>query len=79
MIKDFAVDYQIAFNLAVGTTAFFGGWILNKIGTAIEKLDADVRDMPKVYVTKVDYKDDLNKIDVMLNKIYDKLDHKVDK
>ena len=73
------MDYQSAFNLAIGVSAFFGGFLLNKIWSAIEKLDGDVRELPKVYVTKVDYKDDVYEIKAMLAKIYDKLEAKADK
>jgi hypothetical protein len=73
------MDYQSAFNLAIGVSAFFGGFLLNKIWSAIERLDSDVRELPKVYVTKVDYKDDVHEIKAMLAKIYDKLEAKADK
>ena len=42
-------------------------------------LDGDVRDMPKVYVTKEDYKADIRDIKTMLAKIFDKLEEKADK
>jgi hypothetical protein len=32
------MDMQILFNIAVGIAAFFGGWILNRIYTAIDRL-----------------------------------------
>jgi hypothetical protein len=73
------MDYQSAFNLAIGVSAFFGGFLLNKIWSAIERLDGDVRDMPKVYVTKEDYKADIRDIKTMLAKIFDKLEEKADK
>lgn len=73
------VDYQVLFNIAVSTVAFFGGWILNRIYSAIDKLDVDVREMPRVYVTKDDYKDDIRNIDRKLDKIFDLLQGKVDK
>lgn len=73
------MDYQEAFNLALGVSAFFGGFLLNKIWSAIERLDGDVRSMPKVYVTKEDYREDIAAIKVMLAKIFDKLEAKADK
>ena len=65
------MDMQVLFNIAVGSAAFFGGWILNNISRSIERLDADVREMPKVYVTKADYKDDINHIKITLDRIFD--------
>jgi hypothetical protein len=73
------MDYQILFNGAVAIAAFFGGWTLNSITKAIERLDTDVRSMPHDYVSKTDYKDELREVKDMLGKIFDKLDGKADK
>jgi hypothetical protein len=73
------MDYQVLFNLAITGAAFFGGWTLNRIYSAIDRLDSDVRDLPHVYVTKDDYKTDMREIKDMLNKIFDRLDSKADK
>ena len=70
---------QTVFNIVVGVAAFFGGWVLNSITKAIEKLDKDVRSMPMTYVTKDDYHRDIDDIKEMLDKIFNKLDKKVDK
>jgi len=73
------VDYQVLFNVAVTAAAFFGGWILSRIYSAIDRLDDDVRDLPKVYVSKDDYREDLREIKDLLGAIFKRLDHKVDK
>lgn len=73
------MDYQVLFNLAVTAAAFFGGWILSRIYTAIDRLDDDVRDLPKVYVSKDDYREDLREVKELLGAIFKRLDHKVDK
>jgi len=73
------MDYQQAFNLALGGAAFLGGFLVNKIWAAIERLDNDVRDLPKVYVAKEDYKSDIHEIKLMLRQIFDKLELKADK
>ena len=73
------MDYQPAFNLALGAAAFFGGFLFNKIWAALDKLDTEVRELPKVYVTKEDYKADIRDIKTMLAKIFDKLEEKADK
>ena len=73
------MDYQTLFNLAVTAAAFFGGWTFNRIYTAIDRLDKDVRDLPHIYVSKADYKVELQKIDASLYRIFDKLDEKADK
>ena len=73
------MEYQVLFNLAVGLAAFFGGWTLNSITKAIERLDADVRAMPHDYVAKDDYKDDLREVKDLCKQIFEKLDGKADK
>lgn len=67
------------FNIIMGAAAFFGGWILNNISRTIERLDKDVRNLPHMYVTRVDYRADIDEIKGMLNRIADKLDEKADK
>jgi hypothetical protein len=73
------MDTQQFFNIALGLAAFLGGWVLNNITKAIERLDTDVRAMPVNYVSKDDYRRDIDDIKEMLGKIFDKLDSKVDK
>ena len=73
------VDYQFLYNVATGVAAFFGGWIINNIYKAVERLDKDVRDFPITYVAKEDYREDMQEVKKMLGKIFDKLDGKADK
>jgi hypothetical protein len=73
------MDYQPAFNLAIGAAAFFGGFLFNKLWAAIEKLDNEARQLPKIYVSRDDYRADLHEIKVLLARISDKLELKVDK
>lgn len=73
------MDIQILFNIVVGIAAFFGGWTLNNITRAIERLDDDVRKMPLTYVTQSTYQRDIDEIKDMLGKIFDRLETKADK
>jgi hypothetical protein len=73
------MDTQQIINVALGLAAFFGGWVLNNITKAIERLDTDVRALPMTYVAKDDYRRDIDDIKEMLGKIFDKLDTKADK
>lgn len=84
------MDYQILFNIVLGLAGFLGGWTLNNMTKAIERLDSDVRDLPKTYVTKEDWREDMkslkedmgkgfDKIDSTLGTIFKKLDGKEDK
>ena len=71
------MDYQVLFNIAVA--GFFGGWTLNRIYMAIDRLDNDVRSMPTHYVARDDYRSDMKDIREMLGRIFDKLDGKADR
>lgn len=73
------MESQFIFNIIVGLAAFFGGWVLNNITKAIERLDADVRNMPHNYVSKDDYHRDIDEIKDICKQIFNKLDGKADK
>jgi len=73
------MELQQLFDIVVTTAAFLAGWVLNNITKAIERLDADVRDMPKDYVTKEDYHRDIDEIKDICKQIFNKLDNKADK
>lgn len=84
------MDYQVLFNIAFGIAGFFGGWVLNNLSKAIEKLDTDVRAMPLTYVSKDDWRHTMDemktemrsgfdKLDRTLGTIFKKLDNKEDK
>jgi hypothetical protein len=73
------MEVQVLFNIVVGVAAFFGGWSLNQITRSIERLDKDVRNMPLTYVTQTHYQRDIDEIKGMLDKIFNKLDEKMDK
>ena len=73
------MELQQLFDIVLSVAAFLGGWVLNNITKAIERLDADVRDMPKDYVTKEDYHRDIDEIKDICKQIFNKLDSKADK
>ena len=73
------MDNQVFFNIALSLAGFFGGWVLNRLTQAVDRLDKDVRDMPHNYVSKEDYRVDIKEIKDMLGKIFDQLNNKVDK
>ena len=55
------------------------GWFARELWTAVQDLKADLSKLPTIYVARQDYKDDMREVKEMLGKIFDKLDHKVDK
>ena len=68
------MDYQVLFNIAFTAAGFLGGWVLNNMTKAIERLDNDVRDMPKTYVAKEDWREDMRTLKSDMDKGFDKLD-----
>lgn len=73
------MDYQVLFNLAIGVSAGFAGWMLNRISMMLDRVDGDIRNLPHIYVSKEDYRADIQEIHRKLDKIMDKLDDKADK
>jgi cell fate (sporulation/competence/biofilm development) regulator YmcA (YheA/YmcA/DUF963 family) len=73
------MDVQFLINLGFGAAGAFGMWILNRLSRSVEKIEDNIREMPLRYVTKDDYKSDINEIKGMLGKIFDRLETKVDK
>jgi hypothetical protein len=73
------MDAQTLINLGLGLIGFFGGWTINSITRSVERLDTDVRGMQREYVTKDDYRRDIDEIKAMCKQIFDKLDAKADK
>ena len=73
------INEQQIFNAIVTLAAFFGGWVLNSITKAIERLDSDVRSMPHTYVSKDDYRRDIDELKDICKQIFAKLDNKADK
>ena len=67
------------FNGAVVVASFFGGWTLNTITRSLERLDADVRALPINYVVRIDYREDIRELKEIMNKVFDRLENKVDK
>lgn len=73
------MDTQTFINIAVGIAAFFGGWVINSLSRSIIRIEDRVSELPLIYVTKDDYKRDIDEIKGMLVRIFDRLDDKADK
>ena len=67
--------------LAVGFTVL--GWFARELWAAVKELKADLaelrEDLPKEYVLRIDYREDIHEIKTMLAKIFEKLENKADK
>ena len=73
------MDAQTIINVAIGLAGFFGGWVINSLSRSIIRIEDRISEMPLLYVTKDDYKRDIDEIKAMLTRIFDKLEDKVDK
>lgn len=74
---------QDLFNWLLGGAMTILGWIGKTLWDAVQELKEDVKDieveLPSHYVRKDELEVKLDKVEAMLNKIYDKLETKADK
>ena len=77
------MDSQDLINLAFGASASVLGWFAREMWAAVKELKADLaklrEELPRTYVVRDDYKDDIREIKEMLTKLFDRLDNKADK
>jgi hypothetical protein len=73
------METQTIINVTIGLAGFFGGWVLNSLSRSIIRIEDRISEMPLLYVTKDDYKRDIDEIKGMLVRIFDKLEDKADK
>lgn len=73
------MDAQTLINIGVAIAGAFGGWILNSLSRSIIRIEDRIADMPLQYVTKDDYRRDIDEIKGMLSDIYRELRSKADK
>ena len=77
------MDSQSLINTGLGAVCTVTGWFARELWTAVKELKADLTrlsvELPKTYVTRDDYRSDLQEIRDLLGRIFDKLDGKVDR
>lgn len=77
------MDQQDIFNTAATVVLTLVGWLGKSLWDAVANLKDDLKDLeialPNDYVKKVDIEARLDKIDIILDKIFDRLEHKADK
>jgi hypothetical protein len=77
------MENQHLINALIGGGFAILGWFARELWGAVKELKADLaalrEDLPKEYVAKDDYREDIREIKAMLAKIFEKLDAKVDK
>ena len=74
---------QDLINLAFGASASVLGWFARELWSAVKDLKSDLaklrEELPRTYVVRDDYKDDIREIKEMLTKLFDRIDNKADK
>jgi hypothetical protein len=77
------MDNQHLINVILGLGLSVAGWFARELWAAVKELKSDLsklrEDLPRTYVARDDYREDIRSIKDMLAKIFDKLDGKVDK
>ena len=77
------MDPQSLINIMLGVACTVIGWLARELWTAVKDLQGDLAklsvELPKTYVTRDDYREDIKGIKEMLAKIFDKLEKKADK
>lgn len=77
------MDWRIFFDIGVTVGIGLIGFLAKELWSAVKELRKDLTfievALPKTYVPKEEYRDDMRQIKSMLEKISDKLDAKVDK
>ena len=77
------MENQHLINMFLGIGMTVGGWFARELWGAVKDLRADLaalrEDLPKEYVAKDDYREDIREIKALLERIFEKLDAKVDK
>ena len=73
------MDTQVLINILFSAAGALGGWVLNSLSRSIIRIEDRIAEMPLQYVTKDDYRRDIDDIKNMLNDIYKELRQKADK
>lgn len=77
------MDWQILFNLGGTALLFSIGWWCRQIWDSVQKLKEDVKqieiDLPTHYIKKDEIKERFDRIELLLDKLYEKLEQKADK
>jgi hypothetical protein len=77
------MEWQTLINIGAGSVLAVFGWFARELWDAVKKIKEDVQDLEvklaKEYTTREDMNARFDKIEMILGKIFDKLDNKVDK
>lgn len=81
--EELIMDFQFFFNTVLGAALMVIGWFARQLWDATQKLKEDVSDlelnMSENYVKKIDITSRFDKIESILERLFDKLESKQDK
>ena len=74
---------NLIINIVLGVCLSVGGWFVRQMWDAVQNLKSDIQrievELPTSYVRKSDLDSRLDKLELLLDRIFEKLDTKVDK
>lgn len=77
------MENQNIINAIGGLLAVIVGWLGRELWDAVQKLKTDMKDLevhlPTNYVRKDDMESRFDRIEALLDKLFDRIDHKADK
>lgn len=77
------MEWQTLINIGAGTLLTAVGWFCREIWDSVQQLKNDVKqieiDLPTHYVKKDEIKDRFDRIEMLLDKLFEKLENKADK
>ena len=77
------MDSQLLVNIILGTAMTVVGWFARELWSAVKELKYDLaklrEEVIREFVPRSDYREDMRDVKSLLEKIFDKLDSKVDK
>jgi hypothetical protein len=77
------MDYQSLLNIVLGVALSIGGWFVRQMWDAVKSLKEDIQkievDLPTHYVRKDEMNARFDRIEELLDKLYERLENKVDK
>ena len=77
------MEWQTLINIGAGTLLTAVGWFCREIWDSVQRLKEDVKqieiDLPSSYVKKDEIKDRFDRIEMLLDKLFEKLENKADK
>lgn len=77
------MDFQTLINGGLLIISSATGWFAREMWNAVKELKGDLsklrEELPRQYVARDDYRSDIRELKDMLTRLFDRLDHKVDK